>query len=376
MPASRRYQRPTNDIWPGFVDALSTLLLVFIFLLVVFVLGQFFLSGLLEGRDEAVGRLESELTDLQDRLTVERTANTDLRTRLSTLGNDLRATITDRDDLEAELTEVRTDRELLDQRVAALTEQRDEVADDVETLSSQREALARQLEQMARATLDLESSVETESREKQVAFEQVQLLQERIQALSLQLIELDTTLATKQQQIEVQNTVIDDLGTRLNLALADQVEELSRYRSDFFGRLRQVLGTQENVEVVGDRFVLQSEVLFESGQAEIGAPGREQLSKLAATFRSIIEDIPTELPWVLQVDGHTDRRPINTPEFPSNWELSTARAIEVARFLVSEGIPPERIAARGFAEFQPLDPSDTIDAYERNRRIELKLTTR
>jgi chemotaxis protein MotB len=173
-----------------------------------------------------------------------------------------------------------------------------------------------------------------------------------------------------------QSAMIADLGARLNLALAAEVEELSRFRSDFFGRLRTVLGDRDEVRIVGDRFVFQSEVLFGTGEAEIGAEGARQLAQLADTLIAIADEIPDELPWVLQVDGHTDRRPISTARFPSNWELSAARAISVAQFLVSQGIPPDRVAARGFAQFQPLDPADTLEAYRRNRRIEIKLTTR
>ena len=160
------------------------------------------------------------------------------------------------------------------------------------------------------------------------------------------------------------------------MALASKVEELSQYRSEFFGELRKALGDREDVRIVGDRFVFQSEVLFGSGSDVIAPGGRDELAKLADALKEIIGRIPAELPWVLQVDGHTDRVPISTPRFPSNWELSTARAIAVAQFLVAQGIPPDRVAARGFAEFQPLDPGDSPEAYSRNRRIEIKLTTR
>ena len=187
---------------------------------------------------------------------------------------------------------------------------------------------------------------------------------------------MDRALDLKQSEIDAQGQTIANLGQRLNMALASKVEELSQYRSEFFGELRKALGDREDVRIVGDRFVFQSEVLFGSGSDVIAPGGREELVKLAAALKEIIGRIPSDLPWVLQVDGHTDRVPISTPRFPSNWELSTARAIAVAQFLVAEGIPPDRIAARGFAEFQPLDPGDSPEAYNRNRRIEIKLTTR
>ena len=187
---------------------------------------------------------------------------------------------------------------------------------------------------------------------------------------------MQDALADKDVQISGQASEITDLGRRLNVALASEVEELSRSRSEFFGKLRRVLGDRENVRIVGDRFVFQSEVLFGSGEAEIGAEGRTQLQKLATAFKEITADLPDDLPWVLQVDGHTDRRPISSARFPSNWELSTARAISVARFLIEQGIPPERVAARGFAEFQPLEAGESDEELRRNRRIEVKLTTR
>ena len=205
---------------------------------------------------------------------------------------------------------------------------------------------------------------------------QVRQLTAQIATLSRQLAALDQALDLKQTEIDAQSSAISELGQRLNIALASKVEELSQYRSEFFGELRRALGDREDVRIVGDRFVFQSEVLFSSGSADIEPRGRDELAKLAGVLKEIIGKIPSSLPWVLQVDGHTDRVPISTPRFPSNWELSTARAIAVAQVLISQGIPPDRVAARGFAEFQPLDPGESPDAYRRNRRIEIKLTTR
>ncbi|MCP3669949.1 MAG: OmpA family protein, partial [Gammaproteobacteria bacterium] len=155
-----------------------------------------------------------------------------------------------------------------------------------------------------------------------------------------------------------------------------KVKELSSYRSEFFGRLREVLGDHPDIHVVGDRFMFQSELLFASASADLGDAGRVQLKKLAATLKEVTAQIPSDINWILRVDGHTDRNPINTEEFPSNWELSTARALSIVTFLVAEGIAPGRLAATGFAEFHPLDSSKTTDAFSRNRRIELKLTER
>ena len=169
---------------------------------------------------------------------------------------------------------------------------------------------------------------------------------------------------------------IKDLGARLNTALAQQVQELKRYRSDFFGRLREILGNRADIRVVGDRFVFQSEVLFDSGQAILNPVGRTELDKLAVALLELDKKIPPEIAWVLRVDGHTDVRPIASFQFPSNWALSAARAISVVQYLVTKGVSPQRLVAAGFGEFQPLDTAVTEEAYRRNRRIELKLTER
>ncbi len=383
MPASRRYSRTPTDIWPGFVDALSTLLLVFIFLLVVFVLGQFFLSQLLEGRDEAVERLESELEDLEASIAVERQTSDDLRQALNRVADELRIAEVARSDLEGDLRELETDRDLVNQRLQISQTAERERETELETIRSERDAIEtrlatrqQELEAVVSTTLDLERALEAGALERRLALAEVDRLQGLVRTLSEQLTQLDQSLEQKQGEIDTQNAVIEDLGERLNVALAERVEELSQYRSEFFGRLRQLLGEQEDIEIVGDRFVVQSEVLFDSGEADLEPQGRQELAKLADTLRLLIGDIPEELDWVIQVDGHTDKRPISTAQFPSNWELSTARAIEVARFLTSQGIPPERVAARGFAEFHPLDDRETEEAFRRNRRIELKLTTR
>ncbi len=481
MARGRTQRSASVDIWPGFVDALSTLLMVIIFLLAVFVLAQFFLSQQLEGRDAAMSRLEETVAELDRQLGLERDTSADLRRNVTRLSTDLRAALAERDadadrsdelaaerdrlaetlalaadrelrlgetleamrldreaiaeeaaaareDLEAANATITADRATLEARLAelvqlrrdidALTQVRAELeaevagqadllaaadaaranlsselgavrderaalearlADEEErTRLAQRDLDEREirLDELLRSAASLETALDQETRDREAALAEVDLLNRQINALSIQLAEIDSVLTQKEAEIATQSATIADLGDRLNVALAAQVEELSRFRSDFFGRLRQVLGERDEVRIVGDRFVFQSEVLFESGEAEIGPEGRRQLAQLAATLSAIAAQIPDELPWVLQVDGHTDRRPISTSRFPSNWELSTARAISVAEFLIEQGIPPERVAARGFAEFQPLDPADTPNAYRRNRRIEIKLTTR
>ena len=206
--------------------------------------------------------------------------------------------------------------------------------------------------------------------------DEIGVLNRQILALRAQLARIEEVLDASEAKSEKQNVVIADLGRRLNLALAAKVEELAEYRSEFFGRLRQVLAGRQGFTIIGDRFVFQSEVLFGSGSAELGASGKLGLNTFADVLKEVMTRIPEDLPWILQVDGHTDRIPINTPRFPSNWELSAGRAIEVVNYLVTQGIPPERMSATGYGQFQPLDERDDEIAHRRNRRIELKLTQR
>ena len=200
------------------------------------------------------------------------------------------------------------------------------------------------------------------------------MLNQQLSALRTQIGALEAALDASEAKDTQSKTAIADLGRRLNLALAQRVQDLSRYRSDFFGRLRQVLEGRADIQVVGDRFVFQSEVLFPAGQATISDQGKQELTQLAAAFKDIAKEIPPDINWVLRIDGHTDKRPISTPQFPSNWELSAARAISVAKFLVDQGVDPKRLVPAGFGDNRPLDTADTDAAYAKNRRIEFRLT--
>lgn len=310
---SRRQRRSTINIWPGFVDALSQLIMVIIFVLLVFTAGQFYLTDALSGRDTALKQLTLQLNQLTDVLSLEKASNADLKLNLSKLNQDLQATQAQRDSAQQQVTATNTTVDQLNAQVAALRDQ---------------------LAQIATA--------------------------------------LDASEAkTKADQLQ-----IVDLGTRLNQALATKVEELARYRSEFFGRLRQVLGNRPDIRIVGDRFVFQSEVLFDIGSAELAPGAKQQLVSVAQALKQISAEIPPDIDWVLRVDGHTDSRPINTAQYPSNWELSSARAQSVVRFLIEQGIPPNRLAAAGFSQYQPIEQGTSEDAMRKNRRIELKLTER
>jgi len=254
---------------------------------------------------------------------------------------------------------------------------------DIAALESLRDDLAKRLmasEDTAKKNADDASQANNDLMEERKLADtsrmQIELLNRQVLALRDQLSALSAALDASEEKAKDQGVQIADLGKRLNEALANKVAELASYRSEFFGRLKQVLGERPDIQIVGDRFVFQSEVLFEPGAADIEDTGKQQLAQFAKTLLDIAQKIPPEIDWILRVDGHTDRRPINNTQFASNWELSSARAIAVVKFLESQDVPPNRLVAAGFAEFRPLDTGDDEIAYRRNRRIELKLDQR
>ncbi len=551
MPPSSRSSRRTIDIWPGFVDALATLLILIIFVLMVFMVSQFFLSEALTGRDRALEQLNARIGELTEMLSLEKDTSEDMRQSLADIADQLQATISARDTLVGRVTELdaaiastrlrvielesdvtsadaltatlaadldsararigslesdlvaavargsalesdlalssqraqvqaaeleaagtrasklETDLDSANQRIGnmesalaasnqhvlrlrrelalanqqvallddalgkalkraeageaslaaseerakglaselATSEERAKSrADDLAAERRRRESLEGNLAAAAKRSKGLDADLSASrarmnklaaelgaaresQRETRRAFVAEQRLSERarasinllnaqIAALRQQLASLQEILGFSEKRAKDQQVQIADLGRRLNLALAEKVQELKRYRSEFFGRLHELLGDRADIRVVGDRFVFQSELLFASGSAALEKGGARQLAQLAQTLKEISAKIPKDINWVLRVDGHTDRRPISNAEFPSNWELSTARAISVVRYLASQGIPPSRLAATGFGEFQPIDLAITPEAYRKNRRIELKLTQR
>lgn len=335
---ARRSQR-TIDYWPGFVDALSTMLLVMIFLLSVFMLAQFFLAREVSGKDTALTKLNRQIEELTSLLALERAGKAEAESNVASLSATLDSTQKDKATLQG----------LIDANGAG------SVAADARVTAAQQQA-------------DAEKQVSAR------ALAQVEILNQQITALRRQLAALEDALSASENRDRESQAKIADLGSRLNVALAQKVQELARYRSDFFGRLREILGDRPGVRVVGDRFVFQSEVLFDTGQAALNPAGKTELDKLASALSELEREIPPEIPWVMRVDGHTDKRPIQSAQFHSNWDLSSARAIAVVQYLASKGVSPQRLVAAGFGEFQPIDQGDNEDAYRRNRRIELKLT--
>ena len=390
MALSSRSRRQGPDIWPGFVDAFATLLMVIMFVLTVFVLAQFFLSDMLSGRDQALSRLQVQVSELAELLALERQTNADLRTSLTQLSSQLQESTATRDTLALRLKEANERGDVSEAERNRLSA---ELADAFKTIQADRETIELKLRDLASLQRQIEAL--TAQRDKLAedftakdaestalrgdlagAKAEVEKLNDQIAALRQQLARIETALQAEEAKSKELNVQVADLGKRLNLALAGKVEELARYRSEFFGRLREVLGNRSDIRIVGDRFVFQSEVLFPSGSAEITPSGRAQITQLGKTLVEISGKIPESLNWVLRVDGHTDRIPINTPQFPSNWELSTARAMSVIKQLISEGVPPDRLAATGFGEYQPIDTGNASVALGRNRRIELKLDQR
>lgn len=423
--SSSRRNRGALNVWPGYVDVLATLLLLFVFVLTLFMVSQFVLTDALTGRDRALDRLQTQLSDLSETLTME-------RRRRAALEDDLAVTIAERDELREQLSNALTESERLmteledagatveeqlfalaslQQDVAALRELREELESRVGELaaaledSEQAATAARDRSQALEARLsdaeertrlaqselddretrvrDLRALTEEQRQaieeERELSAEQharIDRLNQQVTALREQLRRVSAALALSESTVADQQTEIEELGRQLNLALVEQVQELSRYRSEFFGRLREILGDREDIRVEGDRFMFQSELFFESGSAELEQNGHSQLDSVAEAILEISEQIPEDLPWIMQVEGHTDRRPINTDEFPSNWELSTARAQSIVNYLIGQGVPPHRLSATGFAEYHPVDERDTPDAWLRNRRIELRLTSR
>ena len=338
MALARSRRESGMNYWPGFVDALSTLLLGIIFLLTVYVVVQFFLTQQITGKDTALTRLNAQIAQLSELLSLEKSGKASIEEELSQLRANLVAAENDRDRFKGLYEGAGGDTQ---GKVTALT-----------------------------------SSLEAEKRISGRALAQVEVLNQQIAALRRQLTALQDALDVASQKDKDSQVQIADLGQRLNVALAQRVQELSRYRSDFFGRLRTILGDRPDIRIVGDRFVFQSEVFFDTGQATLKPEGRQELDGLASALLDLEKKIPGEIAWVLRVDGHTDIRPISGAQFRSNWDLSAARAISVVQYLISKGVSPQRLVAAGFGEFQPIDTDRTEEAYSRNRRIELKLTER
>jgi chemotaxis protein MotB len=418
-------RRVENFTWPGFVDALATLLMVIIFVLMVFVLVQVNLAYRVSGQDATLGEMRQQLASLSELLSLERKASAALAADLAQITTQLDSSNSARDDLSAQLATLQSALDIRNGEVARLAQKQRETEaalaaaqtslesrlgalqlaeaqlaqtraqkDSVEKrLAASEEEKRKSGELLARATADAKATTEqvsalqaensnarsliqTLEAETKASKTEVLQLTNALAALRLRVEELTALLGEKEAQAARDKVAIASLGKSLNNALASRVQELQRFRSEFFGRLRDVLKGRDDVQIVGDRFVFQSEVLFAQGQAEIGPQGKEQLAKLAVTLNQIARKIPNDINWILQVDGHTDDVPVRAGRYDDNWDLSTERALSVVRFLRDAGLPANRLVAAGYGEFQPLDAGNSDDARRRNRRIELKITQR
>jgi len=425
MSRSARRNRQQINTWPGYVDVLSALLILVIFVLLLFTFSQFILSHVLNSKESELDLLNQQLLDLTEQLGLEHTKREGLQREVEqlsgmvtgltgekyNLSNQLAENEQERSDqqekirqqlltlqqLQADITMLRSLRTTLKEKVeqlaltlaardqALLSEQDRSKALILQLSDSTKQVFQsqRQINEHKGTLSELNMVVENQRTAIQQHQElglqaqaQVAHLNSQIDALRFQLEELSAALDIREKEKVDQQVKIEDLGRRLNLALAQEVNRLAEYRSEFFGRLKSLLSDAKGVQVVGDRFVLQSELLFDSGSANLGPSGQGELTKLAEILVGVAARIPKDIEWILRVDGHTDKQPIHTEQFPSNWELSTARAVSVVRFLVEQGISRKRLTAAGFAQFHPIDTNESEAAFRRNRRIELKLTAR
>ena len=376
MAVARARRRDSGiNYWPGFVDALSTLILGIIFLLTVFVVVQFYLQQEVQGKDTALQRLDAQIAELTDMLSMEKTANASLESELAGLHASLDAAQSDRDKYKGLYAGASADAAAAQGKLAELSHQLDSTARDRDKYQGLFQGATADVAAAQGKATALSGELDSQKQISAKALARIDLLNQQIAALREQLAAIESALDITEKKNQESQQRIADLGQRLNVALAQSVQELSRYRSDFFGKLRDILGNRPDMHIVGDRFVLQSEVFFDSGRAELRPEGREELDKVASVLVGLEQQIPADIPWVLRVDGHTDVRPV-AGQFRSNWDLSAARAIAVVQYLIGKGIKPSRLIAAGFGEFQPIDTGTTEDAYRRNRRIEFKLTER
>ena len=427
--STRRSRTQETNIWPGFVDALAALLMVIIFVLMIFIVAQFYLTQLLSGRDDDLAKLQGQILELGELLSIERTTNAKLANNIDRLNESLVIATTKQETLNSKIAELIILNESLGGQVNILTAERDaldknlklsqsslamsqsdlegalqqlkNIETELEAKTLQNKQTKKELDGTRKLSLLMQSDLDEArdllqkiiiklSKEKLHLVNLKELNKElnskystttnqlnaQILALKREMMSLNDILKKSEMENELKNVKIVDLGRKLNRALASRVQELAKFRSEFFGRLQDVLKNRRDIRTVGDRFVFQSEVLFASGASDIATAGKKELTQLARTLNSIAPNIPKKINWILQIEGHTDHIPISNKRFQNNWELSAARAISVVEFLIGQGVPADRLSAAGYGEFQPLDKRRDEIGNRRNRRIEMKLTQR
>ncbi|HIF51890.1 MAG TPA: peptidoglycan -binding protein [Thiotrichaceae bacterium] len=373
---TRARRRRPLDIWPAFVDATASLLMVVVFALLLTIIGHLVLSTALSGRDDALARLSSRISKLAEILSLEKSEKSKLKELLTLRTANLNKANTQ---ISSQLQSIDKKNKLLIEHEATIANQLEILQTlkiDIAALTALRERMTAEIEKEIAEHDSVKQKLTEESELNILNLAQMELLNRQLLELQQQLSGIENALEIAEKDIALKQTTIDDLGARLNTALANKAQMLQRYRSEFFGRLRDALSDYPGIRIEGDRFVFPSELLFETGSAELGVTGIEQVEHLSETLKEISKIIPEDINWVLRIDGHTDKRPITSGQYSSNWELSSARAISIVQAMIKNGILAKRMAATGFAEHHPIDIDDTPEAYARNRRIELKLTSR
>jgi chemotaxis protein MotB len=426
---TRRARAQETNIWPGFVDALAALLMVIIFVLMIFIVAQFYLTQLLSGRDDDLARLQGQILALGELLSLERTTNSELTSAISSLNKGLKTASIEQETLKSRISELIVFNDSLDEKVNNLTTERNTLKLDIKKADASISFTKAELSTSLNQLRNLQAQLEKKTKESDLSHQELRktnrlndlmqkdlneakdllsklilrLSAEKLQLVSLkesrkklqenhiasnsllniqmlalrrEILSLNELIKRSEIESELKNVKIVDLGKRLNRALASKVQELAKFRSEFFGRLQAVLKNRQDIRTVGDRFVFQSEVLFESGNSAIANAGKKELLKLAKTLNKIAPEIPKHINWILQIEGHTDHIPISNGRFQSNWDLSAARAISVVEFLIKQGVDAHRLSAAGYGEFQPMDKRRDEISNRRNRRIEMKLTQR
>ena len=375
MIQNRVRKKQLDYTWPGFVDALSSLLMVIIFVLMIFVISQFFISQKMSGQDEALIKLKNNLIELSELLSLERDTTTELASQLSVLEEKI---VVIKEDLlkQREITKQYQEETMRSADIIALNNNeinnlKISIEEKIKSTSILKNRVSELGNQVNQKNLEIKNKDELLKANKK---EVNQLITSTLN-LKNKLTQLQTLLSAYKAKDKKENVRTLNLGKDVNSALARRVEELERFKSDFFGRVRELIKGRKEIRVVGDRFVFQSEVLFSLGSDELGVEGQLEMQKLAATLMEIEKSLPTDIDWILQIEGHTDSLPVKKGQtFRDNWELSTKRALSVLRFLIKQGIEPSRLSASGYGSFQPIDTKNTKSARMKNRRIEMKIT--
>ncbi len=375
MALNKIRRRHVDYTWPGFVDALSSLLMVIIFVLMIFVLSQFFLSQKMNGQDEALVKLKTNLIELSELLSIERNVTIELTSSLTIFENKINII---QNKLEQEKIKNDNNKEKIQENEKTIRLSKIKISELEEILNKKIEEVLTS----KNTIISLENNLQKRKSEVEIKTDILKANKEEINKLTAASIQLrnklsqiQTLLTAYKAKDKKDNVKTLNIGKDLNSALARRVEELQKFKSEFFGRVKELIKDRPEIRIVGDRFVFQSEVLFSIGSVEIGPKGQLEMVTLASTLVEIEKSLPTDIDWILQIEGHTDNLPVKEGQtYKDNWELSTKRALSVLRFLIKQGINPSRLSASGYGSFQPIDINNNANARKKNRRIEMTIT--